>query len=230
MNAAYVHAPSDQMSVRVRRAADGELLRAHEVGRADHRAVLRRPLQALRADALDIEHLRDAEVDELHDVRQTVDVTRVALDVGGEEDVVRLEIAMNDVRGVRLRERARGLADHLGGLVGRERPPANERLGERLALEILHHDVGQTGVGHAVVVDLHGMLRLDAGRGAGLDLETAPCVGALCELRANELDGDAGAEALVLSEPDRAHAARADEMTDLVLAPDDLSLEGLLLR
>ena len=211
---------------RARCTADGELLGAHEIRRADDRAVLRRSLQALGSHALDIEHLGDAEVDELHHVREAVGLVR--LDVGGEEDVVRLQIAMNDVRGVGLRERARGLANHLGGLVGRERPATDERLGERLALQVLHHDVGEPGIGDAVVVDLHGVLRVDARGGARLDLEATARIGALRELRSDELDGDAGAETLVVPEPDRAHAARSDDVADLVLSPDHLSTEGLL--
>ena len=56
-----------------------------------------------------LEDLRDAEVDQLDHVRQPLD----RLVGPREEDVVRLEIAVDDARGVRLGERARRLADDL---------------------------------------------------------------------------------------------------------------------
>ena len=70
---------------------------------------------------------------------------------------------------------------------------------------------GKPLVGDAVVVDLHGVLRLDARRRARLDLEAAPRIRALGELRPDELDRDAGPELLVTAEPNGPHAARADE-------------------
>ena len=75
------------------------------------------PLQAaVLGRSLDVEHLRDAEVDELHDVAELA--RRSPVDVRREEDVVRLEVAMNDARGVRLRERLARLRDDL------RRPPS----------------------------------------------------------------------------------------------------------
>ena len=91
-----------------------------------------------------------------------------------EEDVVRLQVAVDDAGRVRLRERARRLRDDLRHLGRGERPARDDRVRERLALEVLHDDVRQPLRAHAVVVDVDGVLRLELGRGACLDLEARP--------------------------------------------------------
>ena len=93
-------------------------------------------------------------------------------------------------------------------------------------VEELHDDVRQPLGRDAVVVDEDGVLGLELGRGAGLDLEAGARLRLAGELRLDELDGDARPERLVDALPHRPHAARADEAQDAVLARDELPLQG----
>ncbi len=78
-------------------------------------------------------HLRDAEIEHLDHLALTRRV---------QEDVVRLDVAVNDARGMRLGERRAKRHDDL--CHSRESNPAlsHEKAAERLAGEQLHHEVG----------------------------------------------------------------------------------------
>ena len=84
---------------------------------------------------------------------------------------------------------------------------------------------GRPSGADAVVEDVHGVLRLELGRGARLDLEAGARLRLLGELRLDELDGDARAERGVHALPHGAHAAGADEPEHAVLAADDRACE-----
>src|SRR5262249_14449173 len=73
--------------------------------------------------------LRDPEIEELH-----------ALSLRDEKDVRRLEIAMDDPRLVRRRERVAYVRRDPHRFVGRDALLAHEPLAERLADEQLHHE------------------------------------------------------------------------------------------
>ncbi len=90
---------------------------------------------------------------------------------------------------------------------GRERSASDERVGERLALEVLHDDVRKAGFVHAVVEDLYRVLRLELRGRARLDLEALARVGRGGVVRLDELDRDARAERFVDAFPHRSHAA-----------------------
>ena len=104
------------------------LLGRHVVGRPDHEARARAAFLA----ALD---LRDPEVEHLHAI-----AVAGAID---EEDVLRLEIAVDDAAGVRGAQRRRDLhADH-GRAPDLERA-ARELVGDSRALEVLEDEEGTT--------------------------------------------------------------------------------------
>ena len=95
-----------------------------------------------------------------------------------EEDVVRLQIAVNDARRVRPSRAPAPPAPMICATsVGGKRPARDDGVRERLALQKLHDDVRQPLGADAVVVDLHRVLGLELRRGARLDFEARPCLG-----------------------------------------------------
>jgi hypothetical protein len=60
--------------------------------------------------------------------------------VGGEEDVLGLDVAVDDPGAVREREPARDLGAHARHVLGRERARAGEPVGERRR-QVVHHEV-----------------------------------------------------------------------------------------
>ena len=122
------HGERVDVAARIERLAR-ELLRAHVRRRAEHHALLRElGLVAILLAA----SLRDAEVEDLHEV-----LLPGAL---GEDDVVRLEIAMDDPLAVRLGERAADLRDDLLDARGRDRAVLLEDVRDAPALHELHDD------------------------------------------------------------------------------------------
>ena len=107
------------------------------------------------------EGLRDAEVEELDDLL-VVDAR--------EEDVGRLEVAVDDAGAVGAPERPADLLGDLRRLAQRQAPLALEPVAEVLAAEQLHHEVGEVAV-DAVVEHLHDVRPAQARRRPGLPRE-----------------------------------------------------------
>jgi hypothetical protein len=142
-----------------------------------------------------VEELGDAEVEHLGELA-FVRVVR-------EEDVVRLEVAVDDPPPVRLDERAADLTDE--PLDRRERHRALvDRARERAPLDVLHRDVRDALV-DAVVEDLHDVHAAQLGRRLRLAMEAREHPFAPSQVRVDELDGDGRPERGVLGAPDRAH-------------------------
>ncbi len=160
-----------------------------------------------------VDELGNAEIDHLDRVPETP-----SFGILCQEDVVRLQIAMNDAGLVRGLERSSHLRDDGGDLRQEQRPRLLDHLLERLALEVLHHDERIAGVGHAIVVNLHRVTTVDASCRLAFVLETATRFGASSELWMKELDRDRMAEGLVSPSPDRTHPALAEQDFDLVTA------------
>src|SRR5262245_228472 len=111
----------------------GYLLWAHEGGRSDQVTGRRELLLGLT---------RDTEIQKLHERRPCTDVTQ--------EDVARLDVAMNDALGMRARERERNVLDDQRDLFCCERARADFAR-QILAFQKLHHDERLTVVEHAVI-------------------------------------------------------------------------------
>ena len=174
------------------------LLGAHVLRRADDesRAGDARRLRGARGE-------RDAEVGD----------HRLAL---VDEDVLRLDVAMDDVARVRVVERRRDLPRDGDGVVDREIALAVEPVAERLALEE-GHDVEQLAVGVARV-EQRDDVRMAEPRG-DLDLaQEALGPDGVGELGLEELDGDLATVAQVVGEIDGRHPAAADHALDAVAA------------
>ena len=188
----------------VRRLA-AHLLGRHVSGRSEHRAGNRgHRRHGVRQCADGFGQLRQAEVEDLHPP------------VGGDEDVLGLEIAMHDaalVRGGHAAGRLRG--DIERDPVGQRAP--QERRAERLAFEELRHDVGPA------LVDPHVEHRQDVGMaegggGQGFLFEAQHAAGVARQFRRQHLEGDVPLQAQVVGAVDHAHPAGADHGDDLVRA------------
>ena len=152
------------------------------------------------------QHLRQAEVQQLRPgARQH--------DVGG------LEIAMRDVGAMRALHRAGDLQADTQHVVERQRTPAREPRGQRLALETRHHQIQQAVV-LADVVHAADVRIVEGGDGARLAFEarTQVGVGAASDVRRDDLEGDGATEAHVAGAIHLAHAPGSEVAEDFVRA------------
>ena len=93
--------------------------------------------------------------------------------------------------------------------------PRSQALGERLAGEMFHDEVGRAVVAADVVERADVRVR-ERGDGAGLPLEARAAVRIGAQFGGEDLDGDRAVEAGVAGLVDLAHAAGADSRLDLV--------------
>jgi hypothetical protein len=201
-----------RVDVRLRlRLLRGHVERCPEDGAAAGKRKWRGPV----ARALDLRH---AEVDDLREER-----IEIALH---EEHVVRLEVPMDDPRGVRLRQALEDLGDDVHRVGERDAPRTAEALPEVLAAKELHHEV-RAAVLRAGVEHRDDVRTLDGAHRPRLAREAADHLLVGGELGIDELDRDALAEAEVLRLVHRAHAAVADEPPDHVPAGERLADQRL---
>ncbi len=160
--------------------------------------------------------LGDAEVDELHEVG--------AAGLRAEdEDVLGLEIAVDDARGVGRHQRREKLSGDGRHLLGRQLAVPLDPLGERLAVEKFH-DHEAVAVGQRPEVEhLEDVVVADLAGGLRLPLEPADDVDVARGVGVEDLDGHTAADEDVLPLVHGPHAAGPDETGDAVLAVDDLS-------
>ena len=217
------HHSKQQPAERIEIGARIDRLAAHLLGRHVIRRAHQRAIGGLhqRRGALGrVEDLGEAEIEHL-------DVL-IAAGSAGDEDVLRLEIAVHDPDAVRFAEAG---AD----LVGDEQRPARreaafvfEQLREVAAGEVLHHQIDDT-LPHAEVEDGD---RVGIGELRDRHRLAAKALGKVrvtAQIGAQQLDRDALADADVLGEVDRAHAARSEQAFDAEAIGDDLADERVLL-
>ena len=133
-----------------------------------------------------------------------------------DEDVPRLEIAVNDPDGVRRRERARELPPDGAqrGPVAREGAAAREPMRQVLARQILHDDERPPAAVQIAVEDLDDAGVPHGGRRARLGEEAAHDVRLLGQLGAQHLDGGVTAHVPVPRLIDLTHRPRAQRPDD----------------
>ena len=204
--------PSDQMSLRpstsLRRA---HLLRRHVERRPDRHAGRRGGRRRRVRVGRD---LRDAEVEHLEDA---------LAGLLGQEQVRRLEIAVNDAGGVRLGDCDASLQDEVdGALDGKGAVDAQLGL-EVAASQELHDHVRPAALVGVHVEHLHDVRTADARARASFALESLDRIGQGEDLLPQELDRDALAQAQVLGLEDEAHASLAERTKQSVLAADDVA-------
>ena len=138
----------------------------------------------------------------------------------GDHDVARLDVAVDHAAGVRMGQRlAQRRADHHDVAV-RQRP-LGQQLPERRAADELGDEVARLLVGAGLVE--RDDARMAEARG-GLRL----ALGALgiAVVERNALERDRAVQALVMGEPDRPEAARAEPAHQAVAAEQELGLAG----
>ena len=163
--------------------------------------------------------LADAEVDEFHDL---------AVGFGDDDDVRRLEIAMDDAARMRLAQAARHLPEEQEHFLPGERAEIAEPIGERLAVQVLHRDevdllVAGRVLDPAVVEERDDVRMLQLREDARLERE------ALHELRVffvdrvglDDLQRDGPIERRLNRVVDPPHAAARDRALDPELAVDE---------
>jgi hypothetical protein len=127
---------------------------------------------------------------------------------------------MHDGRGMRGRERIGDLGRQPQRALGRERS-GGDKLGEGAALDVLHGDVVQTGVG-IDLIDGQDAGVVQSGSGLGFPEEAPPPVGVAGPLGTDDLERRQAAEPFVPGLVDDAHAALAHGLENTVV-PDGSS-------
>ena len=190
------------------------LLGGHVLRRARHRAGVGERLEAPRR----VVDLGDAEVADLREL----DLAAVVVDLGGDDDVVGLEVAVDDALVVGAGDRAQTLRHqpHHPGLV--QRPLLADQPPEGAPLQELHDEVEEVPL-LTEVEDLHAVGVVDARRRHRLAAEALGRLGLLHHRRVEHLYGDAALQGRVLRLVDVAHRALADHLVDAVLAIGELA-------
>ncbi len=143
------------------------------------------------------------------------EVGQPRMPLGVDQDVVRLDIAVKDSRRVDVAKRG----EELGGERRRvDRLAARDPLGERAAIDVLHHQIG--ALAGVEVVDADEVRVLKARRQGGLAPEAAQELAIAGDRVGEDLDRDLSVEALVGGEPDRGHPAAPDRSLEPVAAPE----------
>ncbi len=186
------------------------LFRAHVARGPDDQADLGDRLDRLLAIGPDGRRLGQAEVDELHLARRR------------QHDVRRLEVAVNHTLGVGFLEAGDDLDGDGQRVVDRHRP-ADQALGQRFAVDPLEDEVGRP-VQPFQAVDGGDVRMTEGGEDARFALEPPQAPGIAAEGVGQALDGDFPIERGVEGAVDAAHAARTQQVEDLVAA--DLLAEG----
>ena len=181
------------------------LLRREVLRRADDRAHLRHLGRAGPRDA-EVRHLQPA--------------------VAADDDVVRLDVAVNDPVAVGERERAQDLARIVDRDRDRCRAVADEQLLERAPVEVLHRDV--VGALGATAIEDRDDVRVVQPRGA-LRLAPEPLDELLIRRVSvvEQLQRDAAPELLILGEVHVGHPARAELALDHVALVENAVDQGV---
>ena len=130
---------------------------------------------------------------------------------------------MDDARGVRLRERLRGLEDAVDRELDRKWT-SRDVVAEVRTLEPLHDDVLEAAVRRAHVEDPHDVLRSHASGRLRLANEATDLLRIVSELGVEELDGDVLRELDVDRRDHGAHATGTEHRVHAVARADDLAV------
>src|SRR5262249_43084257 len=151
-------------------------------------------------------HLGEAEVDHLHEVAARAHRL--------EDDVLRLQIAVDDLERVRLAERGEHLTEDVDDATERERPLLVPHAREVAPAQELHDEVELLVGGLAEVDDADRVRVIEAARCARLRDEARDRALLPDEVRVHDLDRDGSTEVRLLRPVDTAHATDADELDD----------------
>jgi len=167
-----------------------------------------RQLASRRSVGLDVTHLGDPEVDDLHEV-----VDAIAL---GEEDVLGLDVAVDDPFGMCRRQRPAALKHDRARPLGIDGALSGEDVGKVFPLEILHDEIARSARGFAEVGDVDDVLVTDPRRALGFLTEARDDLGAPRQVLPEHLDRDALVDIAMEALVHESHAALADAASDHV--------------
>ena len=182
-----------------------QLFGRHVTERAEDRAGTGPADHRLRVGVVRGRRLRElgeAEVEDLHAI------------IVDDEDVLRLEIAMNDSLLMRGRESARKLRRIFDGQSRRE-AAFIQFVAQRHAVDELHDDV-RTAVVSADVENRDEIRMIERSGGARLDLESLQTIGIRRQRRRQHLHGDVAADARVARAKHLSHSARREPRGKLI--------------
>ena len=140
--------------------------------------------------------------------------------VGQHHDVLRLNVAVDDLVLVGDRKRRADLRADLGDLLGVEGAVALDAALKVGAAQVLHDDVIGVAV-LAPIVDAHDIGGGETGCCLGLLLKAGGEGGVAGILRQHDLDGNRAVEDLILRTEDGRHAARSHLILEEVSSPED---------
>jgi hypothetical protein len=204
-------------------AAAVELEAARLLGRhVRRRAHHLRPGGQIRVVAGRRGQLGDPEVDDLHRVPAAV--------AAHDEDVGRLEIAVEDAGPVRRRQAARTLRHDRERAGRRQRPLALEHAGQVAAVEVLHHDVVAAVGADVEVDDVDDVGMADPAGGDRLAVEPNQHLAAARRGRRQQLDRHGLLGALVLGGEHGAVAAGADLPAEAIAIAEHARRTGHVAR
>ena len=151
-----------------------------------------------------VDGLHESEVQHLHEV--------ALLAVAAEKDVRRLDVAVHEPAGLRLRERVTDLAEEVDDALGGDGPEAaHERIGVQ-PVEQLHRVVEGAVVGDPEVEEVDGVRRAEARDGLRFTLESPhglardPDAAVAGDRRTNQLDRRRPRQHPMPGAPDFSHA------------------------
>jgi hypothetical protein len=179
------------------------LLRREVRGRTHHRAGLGE-VRLRRC----VEGAGDAEVGDLHRAGRA------------DEDVRRLDVAVDETSGVGEAEGGGDLAGDLRRLLRREVAVGAQDVGQRAPVDVLHGDEVRGGV-LAPIEDVDDVRVVEVGGRLGLAAEALDEVGVDGELGEQHLDRHLTVEQAVVAQEDLGHAATPDALDQLVAVVDD---------
>ena len=161
--------------------------------------------------------LGDSEVHQLHELP--------AVGIPRDENVVRLEVAVDDSALVRRGEGVRDLTRQLTGIRQRQRASATDEGGERFTLDVLHREVKRAVGRLPEIVDGGDVGMVDLARVRGLPVEPADGIGGWRERGAHHLHSAQPPHAHVLGEIHAAHASLAQRPDDTIAVGEQRSDE-----
>ena len=132
--------------------------------------------------------------------------------VVAEQHVLGLDVAVHDAGPVRRGQRPQHRLEQRQGAGRRQRPAVAQQRAQVAAVDVLHDQVGRTGLGVASLVeDRHDLRGGQAGGRAGLAGEPRDEVGVVGERPVHHLDGDRTVEPLVDAAVDGRHPAPGEQ-------------------
>ncbi len=142
------------------------------------------------------------------------EVADLRLRLGREQNVRRLDVAVNDPVFVGVGQAVANAFDDGDGLDRIDRAVVGG-IEERLAVHQLHHDV-RHAVGIAKIIDANQVRMIEAGHRLGLAFEGLVELRVLAELARQDLDRDIAVEAPLASPVHGSHPALGDESMELI--------------